>query len=148
MKFIQQAYKGNNKWWAYFITISVVTFPFLMNVVIYLLFPELLDTLYQEMEQKEPSNLDFLVNLLPFLFLLVLLFLFVNKLHKRKIKSIITSRESVDWSRFFYAFFVWFTIGVLLIGVDYFMSPSDYVWNFKPIPFFVLLLISLVILPI
>ena len=148
MKFIQQAYKGNNKWWAYFITISVVTFPFLMNVVIYLLFPELLDTLYQEMEQKEPSNLDFLVNLLPFLFLLVLLFLFVNKLHKRKIKSIITSRKSVDWSRFFYAFFVWFTIGVLLIGVDYFMSPSDYVWNFKPTPFFVLLLISLVFLPI
>ena len=148
MKFIQQAYKGNNKWWAYFITISVVTFPFLMNVVIYLLFPELLDTLYLEMEQKEPSNLDFLVNLLPFLFLLVLLFLFVNKLHKRKIKSIITSRKSVDWSRFFYAFFVWFTIGVLLIGVDYFMSPSDYVWNFKPTPFFVLLLISLVFLPI
>jgi len=148
MKFIQQAYKGNNKWWTYFITISVVTFPFLMNVVIYLLFPELLDTLYLEMEQKEPSNLDFLVNLLPFLFLLVFLFLFVNKLHKRKIKSIITSRKSVDWSRFFYAFFVWFTIGVLLIGVDYFMSPSDYVWNFKPTPFFVLLLISLVFLPI
>jgi len=148
MKFIQQAYNGNNKWWAYLITISVVTFPFLINVIIYLLFPELLDTMYQEMEQKEPSNLDFLVNLLPFLFLLVLLFLFVNKLHKRKIKSIITSRESVDWSRFFYAFFVWFTIGVLLIGVDYFMSPNDYVWNFKPIPFFVLLLISIVFLPI
>ena len=72
MKFIQQAYTGNNKWWTYFITISVVTFPFLMNVVIYLIFPELLDTLYQEMEQKEPSNLDFLLNLLPFLFLLIL----------------------------------------------------------------------------
>ena len=75
-------------------------------------------------------------------------FLFVNKLHKRKIKSIITSRKSVDWSRFFYAFFVWFTIGVLLIGVDYFMSPSDYVWNFKPIPFFTLLAISLFFLPL
>ncbi|MEX1382491.1 lysostaphin resistance A-like protein [Lutibacter sp.] len=148
MKFIQQAYTGNNKWWTYFITISVVTFPFLMNVVIYLIFPELLDTLYQEMEQKEPSNLDFLLNLLPFLFLLILLFLFVNKLHKRKIKSIITSRESVDWSRIFYAFFVWFTIGVVLIGVDYFMSPNDYIWNFKPIPFFGLLLISIVFLPI
>ncbi|GGK56384.1 MULTISPECIES: CPBP family intramembrane glutamic endopeptidase [Flavobacteriaceae] len=148
MKFIQQAFTGNNKWWTYFITISVVTFPFLINVFIYLLFPELLDTLYQEMEQKEPSNLDFLINLLPFLFLLVLLFLFVNKLHKRKIKSIVTSRESVDWNRFFYAFFVWFTMGVLLIGVDYFMSPNDYVWNFKSIPFFVLLLISIVFLPI
>lgn len=148
MKFLQQAYTGNNKWWAYLITIAIVTFPFLMNVVIYIVFPKLLDDLYQEMEQKEPSNLDFLVNLLPFLFLLVLLFLFVNKLHKRKIKSIITSRKSVDWSRFFYAFFVWFAIGVLLIGVDYYMSPNDYVWNFKPIPFFGLLLISLVFLPI
>jgi len=148
MKFIQQAYTGNNSWWAYFITILVVTFPFLMNVVIYLLFPELLDTLYQEMEQKEPSNLDFLINLLPFLFLLVLLLFLVNKLHKRSIKSVITSRKSVDWNRFFYAFFVWFFIGVLLIGVDYFLSPEDYLWNFKLLPFLGLLLISIIFLPI
>ena len=148
MKFIQQAYTGNNKWWAYLITIAFVTFPFLINVIIYLVFPELLDIVYAEMEQREPSNLDFLINLLPFLFLLALLFLFVKKLHNRKIKSIITSRKAVDWSRFFYAFFVWFTLGVVLIGVDYYMAPSDYVWNFKPIPFFILLLISLVFLPI
>ncbi|UMB53880.1 CPBP family intramembrane metalloprotease [Lutibacter sp. A64] len=148
MKFLQQAYKGNNKWWAYLITTGIVGFPFLMNVVIYLLFPELLDALYQEMEQKEPSNLDFLVNLLPFLFLLLLLFLLVSKLHKRKIITIITSRKTVDWKRFFYAFFVWFAIGVLLIVVDYSMSPTDYVWNFKPAKFAVLLLISLIFLPI
>jgi len=148
MKFLQQAYKGNNKWWAYLITIAIVFFPFLMNVIIYLLFPELLDVMYQEMEQKEPSNLDFLTNLLPFLFLLILLFLFVTKLHKRKIITIITSRKTVDWNRFFYAFFIWFIIGVLLIVVDYYNSPEDYVWNFKPIQFFVLLLISIVFLPI
>jgi len=148
MKFLQQAYKGNNKWWAYLITIAIVFFPFLMNVIIYLLFPELLDVMYQEMEQKEPSNLDFLINLLPFLFLLILLFLFVTKLHKRKIITIITSRKTVDWNRFFYAFFIWFIIGVLLIVVDYYNSPEDYVWNFKPIQFFVLLLISIVFLPI
>ncbi|UMB60607.1 CPBP family intramembrane metalloprotease [Lutibacter sp. A80] len=148
MKFLQQAYKGNNAWWAYLITIAIVTFPFLMNVIIYLLFPELLDIMYQEMEQKEPSNLDFFANLVPFLFLLVLLFLFVTKLHKRKIKTIITSRKTVDWNRFFYAFFIWFAIGVLLIGVDYYMSPTDYVWNFKPIKFLVLVLISIVFLPI
>ena len=148
MKFLQQAYKGNNKWWAYLITIAIVFFPFLMNVIIYLLFPELLDVMYQEMEQKEPSNLDFLTNLLPFLFLLILLFLFVTKLHKRKIITIITSRKTVDWNRFFYAFFIWFIVGVLLIVVDYYNSPEDYVWNFKPIQFFVLLLISIVFLPI
>ena len=148
MKFLQQAYKGNNKWWAYLITIAIVFFPFLMNVIIYLLFPELLDVMYQEMEQKEPSNLDFLTNLLPFLFLLILLFLFVTKLHKRKIITIITSRKTVDWNRFFYAFFIWFIVGVLLIVVDCYNSPEDYVWNFKPIQFFVLLLISIVFLPI
>ncbi|WP_111709308.1 CPBP family intramembrane glutamic endopeptidase [Lutibacter citreus] len=148
MKFIQEAYKGNNSWWAYLITISIVTFPFLMNVVIYLFFPELLDTMYKEMEGREPSNSDFLANLLPFLFLLILLFLFVSKLHKRKIKTIITSRKSVDWSRFFYAFFVWFSIGVIMIGVDYFMFPNNYVWNFKPAPFFGLLFISIIFLPI
>ena len=148
MKFIQQAFKGNNKWWAYLITLSFVTFPFLLNVIIYLVFPELLESIYNEMENKEPSNMDFLVNLLPFLFLLLLLFLFVKKLHNRKIITVITSRESVDWSRFFHAFFVWFFMGALLIAVDYMLSPEDYVWNFKPVQFSVLLLISIVFLPI
>jgi membrane protease YdiL (CAAX protease family) len=148
MKFIQQAFKGNNKWWAYLITLSFVTFPFLLNVIIYLVFPELLESIYNEMENKEPSNMDFLVNLLPFLFLLLLLFLFVKKLHNRKIITVITSRESVDWTRFFYAFFVWFFMGTLLITVDYMISPEDYIWNFKPVQFSVLLLISIVFLPI
>ena len=49
---------------------------------------------------------------------------------------------------FFYAFFVWFFMGTLLITVDYMISPEDYIWNFKPVQFSVLLLISIVFLPI
>ena len=39
-------------------------------------------------------------------------------------------------------------MGTLLITVDYMISPEDYIWNFKPVQFSVLLLISIVFLPI
>jgi membrane protease YdiL (CAAX protease family) len=39
-------------------------------------------------------------------------------------------------------------IGVAMIAVGYFMSPEDYVWNFKPLPFFILVVISFLFLPI
>lgn len=148
MKFIQQAFKGNNKWWAYLITITFVGFPFFTNVLIFLFFPEFLDVVYDEIESRGASNFDFFMNLIPFLFLLALLLFFVKKLHLRTVLSVITSRKKIDWNRFFYAFRFWFIIGVVIIGVSYLLSPEDFIWNFKPIPFLIMLLISLVMLPI
>jgi len=148
MKFIQQAYKGENEWWAYLITLAFVTFPFLMNIVIYLFFPELLDVIYDEMANKEPSNFDFFINLLPFLFLLLILLFFIKKLHKRTVRSLVTSRGSIDWSRFFYAFGIWFVVGIVMISISYFMDPADFIWNFKPLPFLILVAISFLLLPI
>jgi len=62
--------------------------------------------------------------------------------------TLITSREKVDWGRFFYAFIVWGIVGLFMVAIGYFMAPEDYVWNFKPVPFFILLLISFLFLPI
>lgn len=148
MKFIQQAYKGKNDWWVYLVTLIFVAFPFLSNIIIYLFFPELLDIMYKEMANKGANNFDFFLNLIPFIFLLLLLFFFTEKLHKRKIITIITSREKVDWNRVFYAFSVWAIVGFFMVAIGYFMAPEDYVWNFKPIPFFTLVLISFLFLPI
>ncbi|PKP29321.1 MAG: CPBP family intramembrane metalloprotease domain-containing protein [Bacteroidetes bacterium HGW-Bacteroidetes-18] len=148
MKFIQQAYKGKNDWWVYLVTLIFVAFPFLSNIIIYLFFPELLDIMYKQMANNGANNFDFFLNLIPFLFLLLLLFFFTEKLHKRKIITIITSREKVDWNRVFYAFSVWAIVGLFMVAIGYFMAPEDYVWNFKPVPFFILLFISFLFLPI
>lgn len=158
MKFIQQAYKGENEWWAYLITIIILFFGWQFIGVL----PLIGVAFYYANDTSEfmnaandnfatlgiDSNLYLLLIIITFLAGLLSLFLGVKFIHKRKIVTLITSRSKIDWNRVFYAFSIWVIIGVLMISVGYFMSPEDYVWNFKPLPFFLLVVISFLFLPI
>ena len=149
MNFIQQAYKGNNEWWRYLITLLIVMSPFILNFLTYLIMPEIFDQIYEEMENFQGNkNVFLLENLAPFLVLLILLFLFVKFLHQRSITSLTTSRPQVDWNRVLYAFVLWFVISIILLTIGIFLEPDNYVWNFKPIPFLILVLISFFIIPL
>lgn len=158
MKFIQQAYKGENEWWAYLVTIIILFFGWQFIGAI----PLIGTAFYYANDTTEfmtsandnfttlgiNSNLYLLLIIFTFLAGLLSLFFGVKLIHKRKIVTLITSRNKVDWNRVFYAFSIWAIIGVFMITVGYFMSPEDYVWNFKPLPFFFLVVISFLFLPI
>ncbi len=158
MKFIQQAYKGNNEWWAYFVTIIILFFGWQFIGVI----PLIGTAFYYADDMSEfmtsanenfatlgiDSNLYLFLIIITFLGGLLSLFFGIRKVHNRKVVTLITSREKVDWSRVFYAFSVWAIIGILMISIGYYMAPEDYVWNFKPIPFFILVVISMLFLPV
>ncbi|PKP14193.1 MAG: CPBP family intramembrane metalloprotease domain-containing protein [Bacteroidetes bacterium HGW-Bacteroidetes-3] len=158
MKFIQQAYKGKNDWTDYLLSLMLLFFGWQFMGIIPL---SLVAYLYAgDMETfmlaaksnfanlEMDANLYLLLMLISFLFGLLSLFLGIKLIHKRKIVTLITSREKVDWKRVFYAFSVWAIVGLFMVAIGYFMAPEDYVWNFKPIPFFILLLISFLFLPI
>jgi len=147
MNFIQQAYKGENSWWRYFMTMTIVFAPFIMNVGIYLFFPELLELYTEAGKNTSANNVDLISNLIPFLFLLIVLFLLIKMVHKRKAITIVTSRESIDWSRFFYAFKWWGGISLLLIIVSIIVFPNDFTLILNIKPFLVLLLVSLLLFP-
>jgi len=158
MKFIQQAYKGENQWWAYLVTIIILFFGWQFIGVI----PLIGAAFYYADDTSEfmtsanhnfatlgmDANLYLFLIIVTFLAGLLSLFFGIKNIHKRKIVTLITSRDKVDWSRIFYAFSIWAVIGVAMIAVGYFMSPEDYVWNFKPLPFFILVVISFLFLPI
>jgi membrane protease YdiL (CAAX protease family) len=48
----------------------------------------------------------------------------------------------------FFPFLLWGTVSASMVIFDYWMNPDDYVWNFKPLVFFVLFLISIVMIPL
>ena len=149
MNFIQQAYKGKNDWWRYLITIVIVMSPFILNFMLYLVLPEMFKKLYDDIENFQGNkNVFLLENLIPFVVLLILLFLFVKFLHQRSITSLITSRVKVDWYRVFFAFILWFLIFVSFIIFEVYLDTESLIWNFKPIPFATLVLISFVLLPL
>lgn len=158
MKFIQQAYKGENAWWAYLVTLILFIFGWqffgiipLVGVAAY--YADNKDVFIKSAEDSfatvgMDANLYLLLVIFTFLGGLLALFFGIKTIHKRKIISIITSRDKIDWSRIFYAFVIWAIIGLLMIAISYFMSPGDFIWNFKPVSFFILVIISFLFLPI
>lgn len=158
MKFIQQAYKGNNEWWAYLVTLIIVFFGWQFFGVI----PLTIVALQYSEDMGEfmmaandnftslgiDSNLYLLLVIATFFGGLIALFMGIKYIHKRKIVTLITSRNKIDWGRILYAFTVWAIIGLIMVYIDYYLEPQSYEWNFKPVPFFTLVLISFLFLPI
>ena len=93
-------------------------------------------------------NLTLFLLLLSFVFALYGLFLVVKYLHKQTMLSITTSRNKIDWSRVFYSFIIWSLFTVVSTALYFFITPQDFIVNFRPIPFFILFSIAILLIPI
>ncbi|XRE44435.1 putative integral membrane protein [Tenacibaculum discolor] len=158
MSFIQQAYKGQNQWYLYLLVIFIVLFGWQFIGVIPLAITAVLhsENTNEFLRAADDSFMSLGINKNLFLFMMVAMFAFglaslflgVKYIHKRAIKTVITSRERIDWSRFWFGFFVWGILSVIVVSSDILLSPENYTWNFKPLPFFTLVAISFLFLPI
>lgn len=93
-------------------------------------------------------NTTLFLLLLSFVVAFITIILVVKYLHKQTLLSLTTSREKVDWSRILFSFLLW---GVITAGSTmamYYSYPENFVLNFKPIPFLILAIIGVVMIPI
>ena len=145
--FIEQAYKGNNKWWRVLLTALLTSGIFIANFIMYFISSkEQLQAAYDLMKDI-PNNLSLIINLIPFVFLLGFLFLLVYILNNRSILSLTTSRAKVDFKRIYFSFGLIVFISIVGFLVSYYGDNSNIAWNFKPLNFFLLLFISLILFP-
>ncbi|AUC22695.1 abortive phage infection protein [Polaribacter sejongensis] len=157
MNFIQQAYKGNNEWFHWVLTIIVVFVGWQVIGVLPLTALAIMHSAnFSEFIAAGENNfmtLDIDKNL--FLFFMILMFFFglvslliaIKYIHKRTLTSLVTSRKSIDWKRFWFGFITWGIVSAVVIMSGIFLSPESYEWNFKPIPFFTLIAVSFLFLP-
>lgn len=155
--YIEQAFKGLHEWWRYFVGIILVVIavgigqiPFTAAVLIKSYSDgnglEGLDN-SNVMSYLEP-NLNLFLMLLSFAVGLIALLLVAKFLHRQTIVQLTTSRPKIDWSRFWFTFILWGIISTSFIIIGYFMAPEDYVWNFKLVPFLILLVIVIIFIPL
>ncbi|NOQ91847.1 MAG: CPBP family intramembrane metalloprotease, partial [Flavobacteriaceae bacterium] len=157
MNFIQQAYKGKNDVWRYVISFLVIIIGWQFIGVIPLLAVAManINDLGELMSASKDaftsigidSNLYLLVMILTFLFGLISLLFVIKYIHLREIKTLFTSRNNIDWKRVFYGFTLWFSISLIMLTLDYSLNAENYVWNFQPMPFLILVLISFLFMP-
>ena len=93
-------------------------------------------------------NTTFFLMLLIFVFTMLGILVVVKYLHKLRIIDIVTARERVDWKRILFAFGLWGIFALCSTIIVYFASPESFVFNFKPIPFLILFIIAIIMLPI
>ncbi|MDH5413202.1 MAG: CPBP family intramembrane metalloprotease [Flavobacteriaceae bacterium] len=158
MDFIQQGYKGETRWYWYLITLFIV-FIFWQVIGIIpislMAFLKLGDFDKFMMSANDAfasagldSNFYLFLMLFSFVMGLVGLLIGIRFIHGRLIKTVVTSRSKIDWQRVFFAFGSWFLISVIILAIGIFTEPENLIWNFKPIPFFTLVVISLLFLPL
>ncbi len=160
--FLKIARTGQNKWWAYLITLLIV-----IGAVVLAQVPLALIFMYKASQQgldafesqemlrrMDFSDIDLSQNmvivlmLIPFAIGLLVLWLCVRYLHKRNPKTLINPSGKVNWSKVFFGFTLWMTLTAGVEIVFYLMEPANYSLQFQPGPFLVLFIISLLMFPL
>lgn len=158
MGYIEQAYKGKNEWWRYALSLIMVLigWQFIGIMPLFIVafnesdnYAELIESSANAFSDLGiESNLYLFAILLMFVFGLISLLFSVKWIHVRSVTSLISSRSKVSWKRVFYGFSFWFLVSIAFLILDYYIYPDHYVFNFKPLSFAILVLISLVFIPL
>ncbi|MEY8869896.1 lysostaphin resistance A-like protein [Meridianimaribacter flavus] len=155
--YIAQTFNVLHDWWRYFIGFIIIVaavvvgqIPFTALVMFKAIEEgdDLANLNEQAMLSMLEPNLNLFLMLLSFAIGLVGIFIAIKALHKQTITHLTTSRPKIDWKRVFFAFFFWGIVSSGLTLLDYFMSPDDYVVNFKLGPFLILCVIAIIMVPL
>lgn len=154
--FLEQGIKPENKFWKYllgslliFVASFVGQIPLSAVVLFETFFNKKPYPKNDEMLMKmfEPNLTLFLI-MISFVFALTGVYYVVTKLHHQSFLSVTTSRKKIDVKRILFSFLLWAGFSILSFLYVYFKSPENFIWNFKLIPFLILVLIGTILIPI
>jgi membrane protease YdiL (CAAX protease family) len=146
--YIEQGYEGNFSLWKFWVLpLGFICFM-ILNYISVLYSPVSVDVLMAEMIDKLGSNLVLILLLVPLAVGLFIILGWVKLVQSQTIRALTTSRKKIDWKRIGFAFFLWGTITVLLVGVDVYFSPEKFELNFQLVPFLKLAVIVVILMPL
>lgn len=146
--YIEQAYRGRIDLWKYTVLPVTILGFVALNYSATLTSPIAVDEAMQQLIAQWGANLVLLMVLLPLALGLFTVWGWTYLVHQQSITSLTTTRKRVDYKRIFFAFTLWGGITVLFTGIDIYVSPDDYVWNFEVSQFIPLASIALLLIPL
>jgi hypothetical protein len=156
--YLKQAFKIENDWWLYLLGLLIIVagivvgqIPLTIAVMLKVFAAETPITAMEdpyEILGILDSNLNLFLMLLTYVGGLLAVFFTVRVLHRQSLVSLTTSRKKIDWGRFWFAFILWAVFTVFFIGIEYFTNPENYSFNFELVPFVILVIIALILVPL
>lgn len=158
--YFEQAYQGNNKWWAYVVTLIGVGLGYFLGGVPLLWQVqtaqqasglsqlEFQNQLSQRGLAVLPLNENMLLALivLPFFVVTAVLYFCITKVHKKNFQKMLTVREKFDWSRVGIGFGIWFILACILTFA--LLDRNDYIYQFAISRFIPLLFVGIFFVPV
>jgi membrane protease YdiL (CAAX protease family) len=154
--FIEQGVKEDNRFWKYIrgsLVIIFASFVGQLPLLIAIFYETLFNgkhypTSNEDVMRFFDSNLTLFLILISFVFIMLGIVLVVRNLHGQTMLSITTSRNKIDWKRVGFSFMIWSLITIVSTLLFYYYRPTDFVINFKPVPFAILVVIGVILIPI
>lgn len=154
--FIEQGVKLENKFWKYILGSSLIILASTVGQIPFMIavfaksFSEgkALPSNSDDWMKILNSNLTLFLIMLSFVFAIIGIYLVITHFHKQTFLSLTTSRKKVDWNRILFSFSLWTFFTLVSTVIMYYYKPENFVINFKPIPFLILAIIAIVMIPI
>lgn len=154
--FLENAVTPENKFWKYIVgSVIVIAASFIGQI------PFMIAIAFKSFSSGKPfptdekalmtflnPNLSLFLLMLSFAFAFLAIFLVIKYFHKQTFLSVTTSRNKMDWKRFFFSFSIWGIFTIASTVIMYYANPEGFEINFKPIPFAILAVIAIVLIPI
>ena len=144
--FIAAARAGLNSFWRYLVTVLLVIFLVISGGAC-LGFAGLMAGGTTDLNAL-PGYFLLALNLLPFLFIPIALWIGLRVLHKRPFISIVNPSGRFNWGRFFFAGLVWLALAAVSDVVLAAVSPGNYVFTFDVSRFWPFLVVALLLIPV
>ena len=160
-RFLAKAHEGKNQWWRYVLgTFLILLFFQVLGFIPIELYMDSADpsefTAAEWYEYQSNSdyislgldkNIGLTMLILGFIIGLGALLLVYKYLHRKPLLSLFTSYSSIRWRHVAFGFVGWGLLSLVLLVIQLFTSPEDYVWQFEACKFFPLLLVCIFLLP-
>lgn len=156
--YIEQAFKSLHDWWRYLVGIIVIVFasqigtiPLIVAVALKTFssgggIENLQDT--NSLLTILDSNLTLFLMLLSFAIGLLGVYFVARFLHKQPFIELTTARKKTDWGRVFFGFGLIAILTIVVTGLDYYSNPENYVVQFDLVPFIILAVIAIIMVPL
>ena len=155
--YIEQAFKGKHELWRYILGVFV-TFGGSQVIGSFVLGAALAYKTFkgEDVDLSNPMdiltlydpNIMLVLLLVPFALGLAGLYLWMKPVHGLPFKVLHSARQKLDWKRIFFSFGIWGLVSIVFVWVGYFLSPEDYQWNFKLLPFVIMCILSVLLIPL
>ena len=149
--FLEKVYSGRNQWYFYIFSLLIIftaTQIGSLPLVGYMIMEDPSILQGGDISAATSTNTGLALTLLSFAVGFFTILFCVKYIHHKKTANIVTGRQRIDWGRIFFGAAVWGILSLITLALPFFFGDTSHlVFQFEPVNFLILVVISLLLFP-